>query len=90
MVVVGGIAPEDWPPAPEQAQAMAAELGVAPETLADHLLEVFYLDEGERIRILSFVQRIANIIAHIVSERNELVGKLEAVSRLTHKQHTGV
>jgi hypothetical protein len=83
MVVVGGIAPSDWPPTPDEVEALAAELGVSRQTLSDRLSEVFYLDEGERSRVLSFVQRIANIVAHIVNERNTLMGKLEAIAQLT-------
>jgi hypothetical protein len=63
---------------------MAAELGVPLQTLSDRLNEVFYLDEVERTRVLSFVQRIANIVAHIVNERHILMGKLEAIAQLTH------
>jgi ligand-binding sensor protein len=84
MVVVGGIAPDDWPPTPDEVKALAAELGVPLQTLSDHLDEVFYLDAGERARVLSFVQRIANIAAHIVNERHILMGKLEAIAQLAH------
>jgi excisionase family DNA binding protein len=83
MVIVGGIAPSDWPPAPDEVEAMATELGVSLQTLADRLNEVFYLHEGERTRVLSFVQRIATIVAHIVNERHILMGKLEAIAQLT-------
>jgi excisionase family DNA binding protein len=84
MVVVGGIAPDEWPPTPAEVEALAAELDVPLQTLSDQLDEVFYLDAGERIRVLSFVQRIANIAAHIVNERHILMGKLEAIAQLAH------
>lgn len=83
MVVVGGIAPHNWPPTPEQLEAIAAEFEVTPELLAPHLDEVFYLDQAERARVLPFVQRIANIIAHIAAERNSFMGKLNAIAQLT-------
>ena len=83
MVIVGGIAPDDWPPTPEELQVIAAEFGVSPETLEPHLDEVFYLSNRERAEILPFVQRIANIIAHIATERNTFVGKLNAIADLT-------
>jgi len=83
MVVVGGIAPDDWPPSPDEVQAMADEFGVPIETLTSHLTEVFYLDPSQRAWVLSFVQRIANIISHIANERNTLIGKLESIARLT-------
>lgn len=83
MVVVGGIAPKKWPPSPEAVQTMAAEFGVEPDQLTAHLSEVFYLDEAEQAKILTTVQKVANIIAHIVNERNQLMGKLAAIAQLT-------
>lgn len=76
MLFVGGIAPATWPPTPERAQQIAAQLGLAPEMLASHLDEVFYLDSAGQARILAFVQRIADIIAHIINERNTLVKQI--------------
>jgi excisionase family DNA binding protein len=83
MVFVGGIAPAAWPPAPEKVDVMATEFGVTPQELQTHIDEVFYLSEAEKTRVLSFVQRIANIVAHIISERNSLMGKLDAIAQLT-------
>lgn len=83
MVIIGGIAPDDWPPTPAQLQAIATEFGVSPETLKPHLDEVYYLSNTERAEILPFVQRIANIIAHIATERNTFMGKLNAIADLT-------
>ncbi len=82
MVVVGGIAPANWPPTPTEVQTMADKLGVDPEILTAHLTEVFYLDEAEQTRVLTFVQRIANIVAHIVTERHTLMAKLDSIAKL--------
>ena len=76
MVVVGGIAPEIWPPAHLQIQAMATEFNVKPERISPYLSEVFFLSQTEQTRLLSFTQRIANIVAHIATERQRLKGKL--------------
>jgi ABC-type taurine transport system substrate-binding protein len=83
MVFVGGIAPEKWPPSPEQVQKMAAGFGVQPEVLMSHLDEVYYLNADEQARVLSFVQRVANIVAHIATERNGFMNKLDAIAQLT-------
>ena len=83
MVFVGGIAPKNWPPAPEQIEHIANEFGVEVTTVNSHVNEVFYLDETEKVRVLSFVQRIANIVAYIINERNSLMGKLDAIAQLT-------
>jgi excisionase family DNA binding protein len=83
MVVVGGIAPDRWPPAAEQVEEIAAEFGVESDKMIPHLTEVFLLDAEERARVLPFVQRIANIIAHIASERSSFMTKLSAIAELT-------
>jgi len=78
MVVAGGIAPPAWPPDPAAVQRIATEFGVKPEQLNQHLTEVFYLDEAEQAKLLSAVQRIANIVAHIINERRQMMGEVEA------------
>lgn len=83
MVIVGGIAPDNWPPTPEMVQNIATEFGVSSAALMPHLNEVYYLDESERDRVLSFMQRIANIVAHIINERHIFMSKLETIASLT-------
>jgi len=82
MVVMGCIAPDNWPPAPEQNQQMADIFEVTPDTLTARLDDVFYLDRAEQQKALSVVQRIANIVSHIVNERYTLMGKLESIAKL--------
>jgi uncharacterized membrane protein YqjE len=48
------------------------------------LHEVFRLDEQQKTAVLTSVQQIANIVAHIVKERLELVGRLDAIAGLAH------
>jgi hypothetical protein len=82
MVVMGCVAPDNWPPSPDDIAAMATELGMKPDTLTTHINEAFVLDKTEQARVLNFVQRIANIVAHVAAERNTLMGKLESIARL--------
>ncbi|MCI0577940.1 MAG: PocR ligand-binding domain-containing protein [Chloroflexi bacterium] len=82
-VVVGGIAPHDWPPSVKTVAALAAGLEVQPALLADYLNEVYHLDESRQTHVLLLVQRIANIISHILQERTSLLGRLEAIASLT-------
>lgn len=82
MVVAGCIAPDEWPPSEREVQQMAVEFGITPELLKPRLHEVFSLDEMQRAAVLSSVQKVANIVAHIVSERQELVGRLEKIAGL--------
>lgn len=83
MVFVGGIAPKSWPPSPERIAAIEHEFGVPQQKFTPHLDEVFTLNEAEQKEILSFVQRIANIVAHIINERNNLMGQLNTSARLS-------
>ena len=82
MVVVGGIAPDTWPPDANQVEAMALDLGLSSEVLTPYLSDVFYLDAGQRTQVVSLVQRIANILTHIVAERTVLTGKLASIAKL--------
>ena len=83
MVVAGCVAPDVWPPSSDELSSMAAEFGVDEAKLQARLDEVFYLDENRRDHVLDYMQRIANIVAHIVNERKTLVGRLAAIANLT-------
>ncbi|MCP4360230.1 MAG: helix-turn-helix domain-containing protein [Chloroflexi bacterium] len=83
MVFAGGIAPQNWPPTPETIQKIAADLSVPTAVVADHITEVYYLDSDQQNHILSLVQRVADIVSHILNERRQLLSKLEAIADLT-------
>lgn len=82
MVIIGGIAPDNWPPTQAQVDSMATIFGVPVETLNPHLDEVFYLNDSQKALALSLVQKIANILAHIITERTTFIGKLESIAEL--------
>ena len=82
MVVAGCVTPNEWPPSEEEVKQMAAEFGVAPTLVKPRLHEVFHLDDQQKSVVLSTVQQVANIVAHIVKERLELVGRLDAIADL--------
>lgn len=83
MLVVGGIAPESWPPEVERMRSVADSLGLDHGDFAARANEVFVLNREEQRRLLPFVQRIADIVAHIVTERKELFDKLASISELS-------
>jgi excisionase family DNA binding protein len=68
MVIAGGIAPDDWPPSPDQVATTAAIFGLPPDALTPHLYEVYYLDHAQQSLALSLVQRIADILAQLAAE----------------------
>ena len=82
MVVAGCVAPDEWPPSEEEVQQMAVDFGVAQSALVPRLHEVFHLDAEQKTVVLSSVQRVANIVAHIVNERQELVRRLDTIAGL--------
>jgi len=83
MVVAGCVAPEGWPPSKSEIQQLAAEFELEPASLSPFVDDVYYLDKEEKQRVLAYLQRIANIVAHIVDERKTLVGRLAAIADLT-------
>ena len=83
MLVTGGVAPTEWPPSPEERRRMAQELAVDPELLERHLEQVPHLEPEGQERLLSLVQRIADIIAHIATERSNLFSKLQHIAELS-------
>lgn len=83
MLVVGGIAPETWPPDEDGIREIAEYLSLDTDDVGDRVNEVFVLDGERQERLLPFVQRIADIVAHIITERKQLFDKLESISELS-------
>lgn len=73
IVAIGGIAPAQWPPTPAQIAQIARQLGVSTDVVAQHVGDVFYLEARQQAQVAATVQRIADIIAHILHERRRLV-----------------
>jgi excisionase family DNA binding protein len=83
MLVIGGIAPEVWPPPAEQLECLAGQFGMHVSEVAAHVEAVYRLDKAAQERALRFVQRIADIFSHIANDRNALCGRLQAIASLT-------
>ncbi len=62
---------------------MAEQLGVDVPVLQRRIKDVFVLSHGEQHEVLAYIQRIADIIAHIITERNMLFAKLHHIAELT-------
>lgn len=82
MVIMGGIAPAEWPPTADEVRATAASLGVSPDALADHIDEVFYLDRSHQAWVLEYLPRISNLFSRIARERSRLVDRLDTIASL--------
>jgi len=72
MVVIGGIAPEQWPPTAEQAGKLAELFGIEPAAIVANSDAVFRLDRKSQEHALRFVQRIADIFAQMIRDRQEM------------------
>jgi hypothetical protein len=83
MVVGGCVAPDAWPPPRAELLSIAENLEVEPELIEPHLSSVYYLSGEDRETVLFHLQRMANIVAHILTERKAFVGRLEAIADLT-------
>lgn len=83
MVITSGIAPHHWPPANSTVAELAHSLQVAPDKLEAALGSTPSLPPAEQKRVLLTLQRIADILAHIVSERSLLMGRLDTISKLS-------
>jgi excisionase family DNA binding protein len=69
MVVVGGIAPEGWPPNAQQAAELAHLFDVPPEIVVANADEVFRMDRAGQERALRFVQRMADVFSQMAQDR---------------------
>jgi excisionase family DNA binding protein len=83
MVVIGGIAPEAWPPSADQLACLAQSFDLSPAYVQSNAGAVYRLDNLAREKALRSVQRIADIFSHIAGDRNTLCGRLQAIASLT-------
>lgn len=83
MLVVGGIAPTQWPPDARELARLCEALDVPEATLRRSIDHVFTLDALQQQQVMAFVQRIADIVAHIITERNVLFTKLQSIADLS-------
>jgi excisionase family DNA binding protein len=83
MVFLGGIAPEGWPPSPEEIDVIAAHYGLDSECVRNSIQAVHRLDKPDRDRALAFVQRMADICSHMLEDWGSLHRRLQAIASLT-------
>jgi len=84
MVVVFGVAPEDWPPDAQVTRQLAATLDVPAEELQRAFDSVSVLSPAEQKKVLVTIQRIADILAHVGKERLALLNRLASIAQLSN------
>ncbi len=83
MLVVSGIAPEDWPPTATEVARLSEYLDASEQEVLQAIGGAFVLSDAQKQQVLGYVQRIADIVAHIMNERNVLFTKLRSIAELT-------
>lgn len=69
MVIVGGIAPEHWPPGDDWLDEVAQTFGVDVARVKANALSVYRLDHEHLAKALRGVQHVADIFSHIAMIR---------------------
>ncbi len=82
IILVGGVAPGQWPPSAAEIGQISAEFGVDPDLITDHLDEVFHLGADQQRRVLALLPRLARFLSEVINERKQLLGKLDAIATL--------
>ncbi|MBX7213294.1 MAG: PocR ligand-binding domain-containing protein [Thermoflexales bacterium] len=83
MVIVGGIAPEPWPPQREKLSDIADLFGLEPQYVEGKTDAVFRLEANAQQRALRAAQRVADIFAHLAEERAAHARRLRQIASLT-------
>jgi excisionase family DNA binding protein len=82
MVVVGGVTPPNWPPAPESIEGVADEIGVPLATLEAVLDETWDVSQDRQDWILRMLPKIGDVISQLASARSQLLARLDAIAEL--------
>ena len=82
MVIVGGVAPDDWPPSTTEIAVVANETGVPADEIRDHVNEVYWIDKPHQDWIVRNLSRVSDLISHLADGHGRLVQKLETIAAL--------
>ncbi|NND01943.1 MAG: helix-turn-helix domain-containing protein [Acidimicrobiia bacterium] len=82
MLIVGGVAPTNWPPDHAAVAAVALETGVNEETIQAHMDEVYWIDEPHQRWIVRNLSRMSDLLSQLAEGRARLVTKLERIAAL--------
>ena len=82
MVIVGGVAPEQWPPPAAEVAAVAEETGTPVETIFKNINEVYWIDTSHQDWIVRNLSRVSDLISLLADGHGRLVQKLENIAAL--------
>ncbi len=73
MVFVGGIAPKSWPPPAPYFEEIAEDMAINSQILFDYAQDVYFLSQGQMEHVLTLLQKIADVVSHILHERYQIL-----------------
>lgn len=82
MVIVGGVAPEAWPPEDAEIALVASETGTPEDTIRHHINEVYWIDSAHQDWIVRNLSQFSDLISHLADDHGRLVQKLDAIAAL--------
>jgi excisionase family DNA binding protein len=82
MVIVGGVAPQVWPPSDDEIATVAIETGTSEDLIRDHINEVYWIDTAHQDWIVRNLSRVSDLISHLADGHGRLVQKLETIAAL--------
>lgn len=83
MVIVGGVAPEEWPPSPAELDAVATETATPVDVINGHIQEVYWIDKAHQDWIVTNLSRVSDLISLLADGHGKLVNKLDSIAALT-------
>ena len=86
MVIVGGIAPDDWPLPEAEIERIAGDLGIPAERLAERVEEVYYVDDLTKRRILDALPKLGNLIAQMSHDAARVNERLDSIAALAGRE----
>ena len=82
MVIVGGVAPDQWPPSDDDIAAVAAETGTPVTTILEHINELYWIDKPHQDWIVRNLSRVSDLISLLADGHGRLVQKLDTIAAL--------
>jgi excisionase family DNA binding protein len=76
MIVVGGVTPTAWPPAPDRIDEIAGGLGVSSEIILDAVDETWDIEPEQRRKILRTLPQFGDLVSQLASARSQVVIQL--------------
>ncbi len=82
MVIVGGVAPQHWPPTGEELLAIADQTDTDPAVMRENINEVYWIDRAHQDWILRNLSQVSGLISRLADDHGRLINKLETIAGL--------